>query len=101
FFSQYYFIPAAIGAAFEIYFLNTGIIYKISLAEKKLITTQKALIDKLTENEQLLTNQQNIRNKIAQDLHDDIGATLSGIALHSHLANKQITENKTESVINS
>jgi signal transduction histidine kinase len=99
--SSYYFIPTAMGAGFEIYFLNTGIAYKISLAEKRLIATQQELISKLTENEILLTEQQNIRNKIAQDLHDDIGATLSGIALHSHLANKQIAENKTESVINS
>ena len=101
FLADYYFLPTCLGAAFEIYFLNTGIIYKVSLSEKKLIATQQELIRKLTENENLLTTQQNIRNKIAQDLHDDIGATLSGIALHSHLASKQITENKTGSVLNS
>jgi signal transduction histidine kinase len=101
FLSNYYFIPTCIGAGFEIYFLNTGITYKISLAEKKLISTQKELIDKLTENQILLTEQQSMRNKIAQDLHDDVGATLSGIALHSHLAARQMAENKTESVINS
>jgi signal transduction histidine kinase len=100
-FANYYFIPTCLGAAFEIYFLNTGISYKISLAEKKQIATQQELINKLKENEILLTTQQNIRNKIAQDLHDDIGATLSGIALHSHLASKQIAENKTASVVNS
>jgi signal transduction histidine kinase len=97
---NYYFIPTCLGAAFEIYFLNTGIIYKVSLAEKKLISTQKELITKLTENEILLTTQLNMRNKIAQDLHDDMGATLSGIALHSHLASRQIGQDN-ESVVKS
>jgi signal transduction histidine kinase len=33
-----------------------------------------------------------MRNKISQDLHDEVGATLSGIALYSHLAQQQIKE---------
>src|SRR6185295_18936179 len=38
---SYYFIPSCLGVAFEIYFFNTGITYKISLAEKKLISRQE------------------------------------------------------------
>ncbi|HEY6505058.1 MAG TPA: 7TM diverse intracellular signaling domain-containing protein [Chitinophagaceae bacterium] len=94
----YYFIPSCLGVAFEIYFFNTGITYKISLAEKRLIATQKELIQKLSENEEKLIKQQHIRNKLAQDLHDDIGATMSGIALHSHMARMYIAQQKTESV---
>ncbi len=45
--------------------------------------------------------QQRIRNKLAQDLHDDIGATMSGIALHSHMARMYISQNKTELVVQS
>lgn len=98
---NYYFIPTTVGAAFEVYFLNTGIVYKISRAEKKLISTQQELITKLKENEILLTAQQNMRNKIAQDLHDDLGATLSGIALHSHLADMKILEGQRDAAIHS
>lgn len=97
----YYFIPSCLGAAFEIYFFNTGITYKISAAEKRLIATQEELIRKLSENEERLITQQKIRNKLAQDLHDDIGATMSGIALHSHMARHYISQNKTESVVQS
>jgi len=98
---EYYFIPSCLGVAFEIYFFNTGITYKISLAEKKLIARQEELIRQLSENEEKLITQQRIRNKLAQDLHDDIGATMSGIALHSHMARLYISQNKTESVVQS
>lgn len=94
----YYFIPSCLGAAFEIYFFNTGLTYKISSAEKKLIERQQELIHQLSVNEEQLIAQQRIRNKLAQDLHDDIGATMSGIALHSHMARTYISQNKTESL---
>jgi signal transduction histidine kinase len=101
-FSQdYYFLPAFIGAVFEIYFFNTGLAYKVSMGEKRLIETQKELITQLSEKESLLLAQQQIRNKLAQDLHDDIGATLSGIALHSHLAQEMMKRNNSESVARS
>jgi signal transduction histidine kinase len=95
---SYYFIPSCLGAAFEIYFFNTGITYKISLAEKKLIARQRELISQLSENEEQLIAQQRTRNKLAQDLHDDIGATMSGIALHSHMARMYIEQNNVESL---
>jgi len=37
-----------------------------------------------------------VRNKISQDLHDEVGATLSGIALYAHLAQKQSSQNQVE-----
>ncbi|MFI5134498.1 MAG: tetratricopeptide repeat protein [Chitinophagales bacterium] len=35
---------------------------------------------------------QKIRNKISSDLHDDIGSTLSSIAIYSELANEEVKE---------
>lgn len=37
-----------------------------------------------------------IRNKISQDLHDEVGATLSGLALYSHLAREQVNRQQQE-----
>jgi signal transduction histidine kinase/ligand-binding sensor domain-containing protein len=36
---------------------------------------------------------QEMRNKISRDLHDEIGATLSGIAMYSHLTREKIGNN--------
>ncbi|HYC84507.1 MAG TPA: triple tyrosine motif-containing protein, partial [Chryseosolibacter sp.] len=35
-----------------------------------------------------------VRSKISRDLHDEVGATLSGIAMYSHLLNQQLKENQ-------
>lgn len=40
----------------------------------------------------------NLRNKISQDLHDEVGATLSGIALYSYIARQQY-ENEEASAL--
>ena len=42
--------------------------------------------------------EQKLRNKIARDLHDDIGSTLSGIKLFSGMAKQKLTEEKSEAL---
>jgi sugar lactone lactonase YvrE len=39
-----------------------------------------------------------VRTKISQDLHDEVGATLSGIAMYSHLTKRQIAANQLSDV---
>jgi ligand-binding sensor domain-containing protein len=39
-----------------------------------------------------------IRSKISHDLHDEVGATLSGIAMYSHLSREQIKSGKIADV---
>lgn len=43
----------------------------------------------------------NLRNKISQDLHDEVGATLSGIALYSYITRQQSDNNDQEQVAKS
>jgi signal transduction histidine kinase len=97
----WYFYPALLGIGFEIYFFNNGLFYKTSKDEKELIQTQQKLIVEMKQNEQLLVERQSMRNKIAKDLHDDVGATLSGIVMHSHLSTQNIQEHKQEAVLSS
>ena len=42
-----------------------------------------------------------VRNKISQDLHDEVGATLSGIALYSYIAKQQNQQQSNEQVAQS
>lgn len=40
-----------------------------------------------------------IRDNISKDLHDEIGATLSGIAMYSHMVKNSLANNETEAAI--
>jgi two-component sensor histidine kinase len=39
-----------------------------------------------------------VRTKISQDLHDEVGATLSGIAMYSHLTREQLKASQTSEI---
>jgi signal transduction histidine kinase len=87
------------GIILEIFCFTAGLSYKSMSAEKEKIKSQENLIEQLKANELLQTKMQNIRNKIAQDLHDDIGSTLSSISILSNLALKEKNANQTIATI--
>ena len=53
---------------------------------------------KRIQNQRLLLEQ---KQRISRDLHDEIGATLSGIAMYSHLARTSLLEKKPQEAANS
>jgi signal transduction histidine kinase len=97
---EFYLYPLFIGLGLEVYFFNTGLDYKNKSIEQDLINTQQLLIEQMTDKEKLLIESQNIRNKIARDLHDNIGATLSSIAIYSKVAHLKNNENNKEELNN-
>jgi signal transduction histidine kinase len=92
----YYLLPLFLGLALEIYFFNTGLSYKTKLMETDLINTQQLLINEMKAKEKIMTENENIRDKIARDLHDNIGATLSSIAIYSKVAHVKADEKKSK-----
>lgn len=69
-----------IGILIDIFFYQTALLKKWNWQEKQLA------IEKV--NAQLAIEK--FRNKISRELHDDLGATLSGVSMYSHLIQTQL-----------
>lgn len=63
-----------------------------------LITLLAYFVYKFYRNAQILKVQA-MRNKIASDLHDDVGSTLTSIRLYSEIAKKQTTDPQVSNVL--
>ncbi len=69
-----------------------------TLAELKIIQEQLIQSEKTASLGKLQQAMLNERLRISRELHDDIGSTLSGIVLYSHLAESQIQSQQTNEV---
>jgi signal transduction histidine kinase len=80
------------GGIFEIILLSFALGNRINTIEKEKTKAQQEAVKQLQANEQ-------VRTRIARDLHDDLGSTLSSIRILSEFAETQ-TKNKPEEVPN-
>jgi signal transduction histidine kinase len=83
-------IFSMIGITFEIFFFNTGLGYKAKYEQEEKIVAQQKLIQENERNQLISKEMQNIRDNIANDLHDDVGSTLGSISLYSEIANNTL-----------
>jgi signal transduction histidine kinase len=97
--SPYKLVFSQAGIILEIFCFTAGLSYKSMSAEKEKIKSQEKLIEQLKANDMLQNKMQLIRNQIAQDLHDDIGSTLSSISILSNMAIKEKNANQAMSAM--
>jgi signal transduction histidine kinase len=83
---NYYLAFIELGIFFEFLFLNFGLIYKTRLIQKENLRLE---VEKQVE----LYKQ---RMRISNDLHDEVGATLSGLALYSQITMEQLKLHDTQ-----
>ena len=79
-----------IGVVGEVLCFTLGMSLRNRQNERDKIQYQAQLIDQLRENEQKQQKLQRLREDIARDLHDDIGADLASISLLSQAAARQL-----------
>jgi signal transduction histidine kinase len=75
-----------VGSALEVVLLSFALAYRINADRKEKEQYQAEVIRQLQTNEQM-------RNRIARDLHDDIGSTLSSIGILSQVVENQMGNN--------
>lgn len=80
-----------LGVLGDMFFLLLVILKKWHLQEKQLA------VEKISAQ----LNVEKLRNRLSMELHDDLGATLSGISMYGHLARKQLQNGHFEGVQNS
>ena len=75
-----------VGSALEVVLLSFALAYRINSDRKERTKYQAEVIRQLQANEQM-------RSRIARDLHDDIGSTLSSIGILSQVVENQMGKN--------
>lgn len=80
-----------LGVLGDMFFLLLVILKKWHSQEKELA------VQKITSQ----LNVERLRNRLSMELHDDLGATLSGLSMYGHLAREQLHSGYVEGVQNS
>lgn len=84
--NHFTFLGVPITAVLEAILLSLGIGDRINTAQQEKIKAQKLLLQQTLDNER-------VRANIARDLHDDLGSTVSSIAILSQFAQNQGKQN--------
>jgi signal transduction histidine kinase len=84
------------GILLEIAIFNAGLLFKAKAEEREKVRVHRAYISELKSRQELQTAYTQVRDKIASDLHDDIGSSLSSINIYSYAASQKLEQGEVE-----
>lgn len=82
----------------ELLVFSIGLGYKSYKIEHEKSKLDRQLVNELLENEKIKLKLDQTRNKIAKDLHDDLGASLSGIKILAGISAKETKDENVEQI---
>ena len=85
-------------AVIELLVFSIGLGYKSYKVEYEKAKLDRALVNELLEKEKIKLKLDQTRNKIARDLHDDLGASLSGIKILAGISSKETQDENVEQI---
>ncbi len=79
-----------VGIIIEIAIFNSGLLFKGKEVEKDKFMAQMKLLKEVEAKQKIELEYAGVRDKIARDLHDDIGSTLSSVSIYSYAAKNKL-----------
>ena len=79
-----------VGIIIEIAIFNSGLLFKGKEVEKDKFKAQMKFLKEVEAKQKIELEYAGVRDKIARDLHDDIGSTLSSVSIYSYAAKSKL-----------
>ena len=82
----------------EIAIFNSGLLYKARQVEKDKLKAEMTSLKELEARQRIHLEYSGVRDKIARDLHDDVGSTLSSVSIYSYAAKDKLEKGEISKV---
>lgn len=82
----------------EIAIFNSGLLYKARQVEVDKLSAEMTSLKELQARQKIDLEYAGVRDRIARDLHDDVGSTLSSVSIYSYAAKEKLEKGEISKV---